>query len=79
MTRVLLDINVVLDVLADREPFADESAAVLRYVESRELTGLIAAHTLPTLHYLLSKHVSKAKAQTILTDLLHLVEIVPVD
>ena len=39
MTRVLLDIDVVLDVLANRGPFADEAEAVLQRVESRAITG----------------------------------------
>ncbi len=79
MTRVLLDINVVLDVLASREPFADDAEAVLRQVEARTIEGLVAAHTITTLHFLLSKHVGKAKARRVLTDLLHVIRVVPVD
>ncbi|MFV1989026.1 MAG: PIN domain-containing protein [Gemmatimonadota bacterium] len=79
MTRVLIDINVVLDVLADREPFADESAAVLAQVEAGNLEGLLAAHTITTLHFLLARHLGKSRTRKVLTDLLHLVDIVPVD
>jgi len=79
MTRVLLDINVVLDVLASREPFADDAEAVLRHVEARTIEGLVAAHTITTLHFLLSKHMGKAKARRVLTDLLHVIRVVPVD
>jgi len=79
VTRVLLDINVVLDVLASREPFADDAEAVLRHVEARAVEGLVAAHTITTLHFLLSKHMGKAKARRVLTDLLHVVRVVPVD
>lgn len=79
MTRVLLDINVVLDVLATREPFADEAEAVLRQVEAGAIEGLVAAHTVTTLHFLLAKHLSKAKIRKVLTDLLHVVRVVPVD
>lgn len=77
--RVLLDTNVVLDVLANREPFADEAAAVLQLVEARTIEGLLAAHTVTTLHFLLAKHLGKARARRILSDLLHLLRIVPVD
>ncbi len=79
MTRVLLDINVVLDVLANREPFADEAEAVLQRVESRAIDGLVAAHTITTLHFLLAKHLSKTRTRRVLTDLLHLVQVVAVD
>ena len=79
MTRVLLDINVVLDVMASREPFATDAEAVLRLVEARVIDGLIAAHTITTLHYLLAKHMGRAKVTRTLNDLLHLVTVVPVD
>ncbi len=77
--RVLLDIDVVLDVLANREPFADEAEAVLQRVESRAIDGLVAAHSITALHSLLSKHLSTARARRVLTDLLHLVQVVAVD
>ncbi len=79
MTRVLLDINVVLDVLATREPFAPDAEAVLRRVEARSIEGLVAAHTITTLRFLLAKHLGKAKTRRVLTDLLHVVRVVPVD
>ena len=79
MTRVLLDVNVVLDVLADREPFADASTAVLSRVETGALEGFLAAHTITTLHFLLSQHLGKARTRRALTSLLGLVELVPVD
>ena len=79
MKRVLLDINVVLDVLADREPFADDAAALLQLVERQVVEGLVAGHTITTLHFLLSKHLGKARARRVLSDLLHIVRVVPVD
>ncbi len=79
MIKVLLDINVVLDVLASREPFADDAEAVLRLVEGRKIEGLVAAHSITTLQFLLAKHMGKAKTRRVLTDLLHLVRVVAVD
>lgn len=79
MTRILIDVNVVLDVLADREPFAEDSAAVLAEVEAGSLQGYLAAHTVTTLHFLLTRHLGKARARRALSDLLSLVELVPVD
>jgi len=79
VTRVLLDVNVVLDVLADREPFSDAATGVLAEIESGRLEGFLAAHTITTLHFLLVKHVGKGRTRKVLTDLLHLVRPVPVD
>lgn len=79
MTRVLLDIDVVLDVLATREPFADDAEAVLRHVEAHSIEGLVAAHTITILHFLLAKHLGNAKTRKVLTDLLHVVRVIPID
>lgn len=79
MTRVLVDINVVLDVLADREPFAEASARVLGEIETGNVDGCLAAHTITTLHFLLAKYLGKARTRRVVTDLLNLVEVVPVD
>jgi predicted nucleic acid-binding protein len=79
VTQVLLDINVVLDVLANREPFAADAEAVLAKIEAGVIRGYVAAHTITTLHYLMSKHLGKAKARRVLTDLLQVLQVVPVD
>ncbi len=42
MKRVLLDVNVVLDVLLDRAPFADASSAVWAAIEQGEAEALLS-------------------------------------
>lgn len=79
MRAVLLDINVVLDVLADREPFAEDAGAVLAHIEGGSIRGMVTAHTITTLHFLLSRHLGKRKAQRVLTDVLQIVQVAPVD
>lgn len=77
--RWLVDVNVVLDVLADREPWADAASEVLARIERGEATGYLAAHTVTTLHYLLARHRSAEVAREHTRLLLRLFEIVPVD
>jgi predicted nucleic acid-binding protein len=77
--KLFLDTNVVLDVLANREPFADEAAVVLSLIERGEAKGFVAAHTVTTLHYLLQRAVGGRKARRALADVLKLVEVVAVD
>lgn len=79
MRAVLLDINVVLDVLADREPFAADAGAVLAHIEGGAVRGIVAAHTITTLHFLLSRHLGKRRAQRVLTDLMQILQVAPVD
>ena len=77
--KLFLDTNVVLDVLADRKPYADDAAFVLSVVEEGEAEGFIAAHTATTLFYLLQRDLGQRKAKSALSDLLKLVEVVAVD
>jgi len=79
VTRVLIDVNVILDVLAEREPFVEDSQAVLQLVEAGIVEGVLAAHSVTTLHYLLSKHLSRGRARKTLEDLLHILRVEAVD
>jgi len=77
--RLFLDVNVILDVLADREPWVEDSAAVLSLLDGTEVEGLIAAHSVTTLHYLASKHLAHKRAVAALIDLLDHVTVTPLD
>ncbi len=57
--HILVDANVPLDVLAKREPHYATSAAVWALVEQGEIEGLLAAHTVTTLHYLVIEHLNR--------------------
>lgn len=74
-----MDANVVLDVLARREPFFSDSVQVLSLAENGAFEGIIAAHTVTTLFYLLNRKVGSAQARSSLLDLLRIVEVTAVD
>jgi HEAT repeat protein len=71
--RLFLDINVVLDVLADREPWVEHSAAVLSLLDAAEVEGLIAAHSVTT------RHLGHKRAVAALIDLLEHLSVTPLD
>lgn len=77
--KLLLDVNVLLDVLADRAPYSDDAAAVLSLIESGRAEGVIAAHTVTTLFYFLDRDLGPKAARKAVMDLLRLVRVVPVD
>ncbi len=77
--RALLDLNVILDVLQRRQPFYDDSAAVLAAAETGRLTGLVAAHSVTTLFYLLARYGSADQARVHTLELLSVLEVAPVD
>jgi len=77
--KLFIDTNVVLDVLAQREPWFDDSARFLAHVEQGGATGHIAAYTLTTLHYLLARHLGQGKTAAVLIDLTAMLRVEPVD
>jgi len=77
--RLLFDANVVLDVLARREPWDRDAALLLSAIEEGQATGAVAAHTITTLHYLLAKSLGRTATLTALARLTKLLDIVPVD
>lgn len=76
---VLIDLNVLLDILQRREPFFESSAGLLAAVETGQVKGYVAAHSITTLFYLIQKARSSAEARAVITNLLQLVRIAPVD
>ena len=79
MKRILLDVNVVLDVLLDRKPHASASEAVWAAVEAGIAEGLVSAHAITTIHYLARKDVGPARAREILSAILKVFRIAPID
>jgi predicted nucleic acid-binding protein len=79
MTQVLYDVNVVLDVLGNREPHAEASSAALGLAEAGKVEGVIAAHTVTTLHYLLERELGRAAARRALSALLGFLTVEAVD
>lgn len=76
--RLLLDINVLLDVVLEREPWSGPAAELLAAVEARRVEGFVAPHTLPTLYYVVAKIGDRRTATQAMHDLLQLVDIVPI-
>ena len=79
MRRLLIDVNVVLDVLLDRRPFADSCSDVWAAVEHGEAEGLLAAHAVTTLHYLNSRAVGARAARETTEALLSVFNVAGVD
>jgi predicted nucleic acid-binding protein len=79
MTKVLFDINVILDVLLDRKLHAEASAAAWAAVETGASEGLLAAHAVTTIHYLIRKELGAAKALRTVSGMLRVFGVAPVD
>jgi predicted nucleic acid-binding protein len=77
--QVLFDLNIILDVLQEREPFYDFSARLMALAETGSIQGWIAAHSVTTLFYLIAKGRSPEQARVTLTSLLQFLKVSSVD
>jgi predicted nucleic acid-binding protein len=64
--KVLLDLNVLLDVVQNRVPHYQDSAKVVSLARLGEIEAVLPVYAFTTLYYILSKAAGKPKAdQTI--------------
>jgi predicted nucleic acid-binding protein len=77
--RALYDVNVILDVLQRRRPFYDDSAAAFAAAETGKVAGVVAAHSVTTLFYLLARWGSPEAARVHIVDLLSVLDVATVD
>jgi predicted nucleic acid-binding protein len=77
--KLLLDVDVVLDVILAREPWGREASRLFAIVASGGAEGYVAGHTITTAHYIVGRAVARQPALTAMADLLRIVEVVPVE
>lgn len=77
--RVVYDANVVLDVLAARQPFVQHSKAALRRASAGEVEGALTANTITDIACLLLKHVEGGQMRPALMGLLEFLDIAQMD
>ena len=77
--RLMLDLNVLLDVVQRRESFYFASATLLSKIVEGEENAFVPGHAVTTLHYIIEKSADKERADQFVDWLLAHVEIVPQD
>ncbi len=77
--KVLLDTNVVLDFLLEREPFASDAMKIIAAIERGQIEGYLCPTSVTTLHYLIARASSVKKADGTIRKLLKLFRISRID
>ena len=75
--KLFLDTNIVIDVIANREPFVEDSRIILNLCETGKAEGIISALTLCTISYVLRKFATPGMMRTKLRDLRNI--LTPID
>ena len=77
--RLMIDTNIILDVLLEREPFYQQSKEVLNLCEKKKIHGFISASTATDIFYLIRKGLgSTDEAYKALGHILNIVKILTV-
>ena len=78
-TALLIDTNIVLDWLLERQPFADNAERIMEYCISGNVRGYLAGHSLLNIFYITRKEKSVEDRKEILLMLCNWFEIIDID
>ena len=77
--RLMIDTNIFLDVLTQREPFYADSKAVLELCESKKIQGFLSASSVTDIFYLVHRQLHSAElAYQALGSILDIVKVLTV-
>ena len=79
MHRIFIDSDIILDVLAQREPFYVSAAKLFTLIDKKEIIGYSSPIVFSNIHYILSKLTSKASALSNLRKLKSIITVLPID
>lgn len=79
MKRVFLDTNVIIDFLADRQPFAEHAAYLFELSQRNKVSLFVAAISINNTYYILRQVASHKKAIKLLSQLQEFVTVYQTD
>lgn len=77
--RVLIDTNVVLDFLQEREPFVEAAAKPFEQIDDGKVDGFVTATTITNIYYIVRKAAGSKTAIDALTQIITDLHICVVD
>ena len=76
--KILLDTNVILDTLLEREPYNKDSDSIFDLIGDNNLTGYINTSSVTDIYYILRKKFNDADSREKVRTLLHLLQAIEV-
>lgn len=76
--KLLFDSDILLDVLAQRQPFVVMSAQALNIVTQPQVQGYVSGHAVTNIFYILRRQIGSEVARELLTRLLQRLQIASV-
>ena len=79
MKNIFLDTNVLMDILANRQPFYKSSSKIYKLGLGEKVNFFTSSNTISTLYYLLKKFTSEENIRQSLEEIINVVSIISVD
>lgn len=79
MKRVLLDTNIIIDLLAKREPFDQDARQLFSFADTEKVNLFVSALSIANINYVLLREKKTEEAKQILRKLKLLVGVVSLD
>ncbi len=77
--KIFVDTNIVIDLLARREPFYNEAATLFSLANKNKIELAVSSLTIANTNYVLLRQLESSKAKAILRKLSLLVKILPLN
>lgn len=77
--KILIDTNVLIDYLLEREPFFEDAKEVILSCVEGDTKGCIAAHSIPNMFFILRKDYNVKERREILSSLCTIFDVEGID
>jgi predicted nucleic-acid-binding protein len=78
LKQVLFDSDILLDILAQRQPFVVASAQALNTVMKKQVQGFVSGHAITNIFYILRRQIGSEAARKLIENLLQHIQIASV-
>ncbi|WP_428771688.1 PIN domain-containing protein [Treponema sp. HNW] len=75
--RILIDTNIILDLVQDREPYSEHALKIINSCITRENIGYISSHSLIDLFFILRKDKTVEERKALILNLCNFFNIIP--
>ena len=79
VSKILIDTNVLIDYILEREPFFDDAMRVISSCIDGRVKGYIAAHSISNMFFILRKDFTIKERREILSNLCTIFEVEGID
>ena len=79
MNKFFLDTNILVDLIADRQPFSKYAVEIFQKAEEGKIELYTSSHSIATTHYLLKKYLVEKDLREVLYNLLDYLTVIAVD